>query len=357
MRRRATSTRALVVTGAGGVGKTTLSAALAVAAADDGATALVLTVDPARRLADALGLSDIGNDPQPAPGRPGLYAAMLDVTASWEAIIHHYAEPDVADRLLDNAFFRAIADRFPAAQAYAAGEQMAEFIEGGHWDVVVVDTPPAAGGIDFFMAPRRTGDLVGGKLLHWLTGASLPGRRWMYRVTARPMLRIADTVLGGPLLEDLAEFLIDLRTMYDGLSVRAKTIERHLRTATTLVVTTADPTPLREARGFFEELPGIKIRPSALVFNRALPLEWIDAARKPIRDVPDPELRADLRHNLRRWAGEARRQVDARDELAGRYRVPIATVPWLVDAPTSADALADMLRQSDGLEEILGAQE
>ena len=353
MRRRTAPTKALVVTGAGGVGKTTLSAALAVAAAERDQTALVLTVDPARRLADALGLSDIGNDPQPAPGRPGLYAAMLDVTASWEAIIHRYAEPDVADRLLDNAFFRAIADRFPAAQAYAAGEQMAEFIEGGHWDVLVVDTPPAAGGIDFFMAPRRTGDLVGGKLLHWLTGASLPGRRWMYRVTARPMLRIADTILGGPLLEDLAEFLIDLRTMYDGLSVRAKTIERHLRQADTLIVTTADPTPLREAHRFFEELPEIEINPAALVFNRALPVEWIDAARKPIRNVPDPELRAVLRQNLNRWAGEARRQVDAREELAARYQVPLATVPWLIESPTSADALADMLAHSEGLQTVL----
>jgi arsenite-transporting ATPase len=166
------------------------------------------------------------------------------------------------------------------------------------------------------------------------------------------MLRIADTVLGGPLLEDLAEFLIDLRTMYDGLSIRAKTIERHLRQASTLVVTTADPTPLREAHRFFAELPEIEISPSAFVFNRALPLDWVDAARKPIRNVPDPELRAELRHNLRRWAGEARRQMDAREELAARYRVPIATVPWLPEAPTSADALADMLAQSEGLEVV-----
>lgn len=344
-------TRAIVVAGGGGVGKTTISAALAAAAAEDGSRALVVTVDPARRLADALGVK-LSNDPTAV--RPGLDAAMLDVTTSWEAIVHRYAEPAAADRLLVNPFFRAIADRFPAAQAYAAGEQMAEYLESGHWDVVVVDTPPSGGGIDFFLAPRRMSELVGGKLLVWLTGARIPGRRTIYRFTAKPALRLADAVLGGPLLEEVAEFLLDLRTMYDGLSVRAKTIQRHLERATTIIATTADPTPMRETRRFFTTLEDVRVAPAGVVFNRALPEAWVDAARGRLRAVENPDVRSALRENLTRWAAEARRQADARSELSMRYAVSIATVPWMRDAPNTVDELLELTNAAEGLDALLG---
>ena len=109
-------TETIIVTGAGGVGKTTLSAALACSLAASGRKTLVMTIDPAKRLADALGIGELGDEPKPVEGRPGMWAAMLDVSASWEAIIHRHAEPEVGDRLLVNPYFRAIADRFPAAQ-------------------------------------------------------------------------------------------------------------------------------------------------------------------------------------------------------------------------------------------------
>lgn len=341
---------AVVVTGAGGVGKTTVSAALGVRYASPEGRCLVLTVDPARRLADALGIGDMGNDPVPVPDADGLWAAMLDVTASWEAIIQRYAEPDVADRLLENPFFRAIADRFPAAQSFAAAESMAELIESGHWDQVIVDTPPSAGGLDFYLSPSRMGDLVGGRLLHWITGARLPARRALYRITAKPMLRVADTVLGGPLLEDVAEFLMDLRTMYDGLASRARTLERHLRRATTVVVTTADPAPMRETLRFFDELAEIRVQPTAVLFNRALPLEWANAASRPARGIPDSALRTELKVNLTRWGGEARRQADAQEAVAGRFGVALMTVPWLVEAPTTVPALHRLLDGADGID-------
>ena len=346
-------TRALIVSGAGGVGKTTISAALAASAARDGISALVVTVDPARRLADALGFS-LGNDPEPVPGFTGLSAAMLDMTTSWEAIAHRYAEPDVADRLLADPFFRAIADRFPAAQSFAAGERLAELVESGGWDLIVVDTPPSGGGIDFFLAPSRIRELVGGKLLTWLTGARIPGRRAFYRIAARPALRLADTVLGGPLLEQVGDFLIDLRTMYDGLSVRARTIGRHLARADTMIVTTADPTPMREARRFFAALPEVDVVPGAVLFNRALPVEWAGAVRMPLRGIEDADVRTALGENLKRWGAEARRQEDARAELAKRHRVPIVTIPWMAVPPDSVDDLVSMIDRSTGMSAVFG---
>jgi anion-transporting ArsA/GET3 family ATPase len=336
-------TDTIIITGAGGVGKTTLAAAIGAAVARGGSRTLVLTIDPAKRLADALGIRELGDDPRLVPGSHDLWAAMLDVSASWEAIIHRYAEPDVGDRLLVNPYFRAIADRFPAAQSYAAGERMAEFIESHTYDVVVVDTPPSGGGIDFFRAPATTGDLVSGKLLKWLTGSHLPGRNVLYRFTARPMLRLADTVLGGAMLSDVADFLIDLRTMYDALATRSRTIERYLRSAHTLIATTADPTPLHEAHRFFRELGGFQIAPAGIVFNRALPSEWITDADLPARGIEDPDVRANARANLRAWAGEARRQADAIEELSARYELPVHTVPWQSPPPDSIDQLVALV--------------
>jgi len=346
------STRVLVITGAGGVGKTTLSAALGVTAARHGLITCVMTVDPARRLANALGLESLDNHPEPVAEQPKLSAAMLDVSASWEATVHRHAEPEVANRLLNDPFFRALADRFPAAQAYAAGEQMSEHVESHRWDLIVVDTPPAGGGLDFYTAPARMREVIGGRLLRWLTGASIPGRRALYKVTARPALRLADTVLGGPLLEEIAEFLLDLRSLHDGISRRSKAIDAHLREATSIVVTTAEPTPLREARRFFEELEGGPGRPETVVFNRQLPERWTHS-----RNLRSPDIGSDLRiaarENLSRWAAEVRLQHEVKQEFVARYGLHLHEIPWADHSPTSVDALAGLLEESGDLADRL----
>ena len=335
-------TRALLVTGGGGVGKTTLSAALAVTAARHGAETLVVTVDPARRLADALGLDKLGAEPSRHDVEPRLWAAMLDSSASWRAIVERHAKPDVAQRLMGNEFFAAATSHFPASQSYAAAEEMATFLDARVWDLVVVDTPPSAGGIEFFTSPAQMADLIGGRLLRWFTGASLPGRQVFFDLAARPALRVADSVLGANLLERVAQFLMDLRTTYDGMSRRAKEIERYLKRSAALVVTTADPAPIREAVRFFLELPEVAGRPKAVVFNRALPEHWALAQ-------PDPGIQSSLRENLVRWGSEARRQADVRLEFAARYRTTLATVPWRPEPPTDLDALEDLVAGADGL--------
>lgn len=340
-------TKTVIVTGAGGVGKTTLSAGIAVVSARLGLRTLVLTIDPAKRLADALGVAELGDEPRPVVGETHLHAAMLDVAASWEAIIHRYAEPDVGDRLLVNPYFRAIADRFPAAQSYAAGERMADSIESKLYDVIIVDTPPSGGGLDFYLAPARTGELISGKLLKWLTGSHLPGRSMLYRMTAKPMLKFADLVLGGPMLSDVADFVLDLRTMYDGLSVRSKTIDRYLRGADTIIVTTADPTPINETRRFFDELGDIRISPKAVLFNRTLPTQWIQASASPQEQLDDAHLMAAATENLAAWASEAQRQVDAASELSARYGVPVHELPWAVPPPASLDDLAEIVAPAE----------
>lgn len=333
-------TRALLVAGGGGVGKTTVSAALGVAAARRGVRTLVVTVDPARRLADALGVSSLAAEPQPHPQLPQLWAAMLDAAGSWQTIAQRHADPEVAQRLVSSPFFVAATTHFPASQSYAAAEEAATFIDARAWDLVVVDTPPSAGGIEFFTAPRAMTELVGGRLLRWLTGGRFPGRRFFFDRTARPALRIADSVLGSQLLEQVAEFLMDLRTTYDGVSRRSREIERHLKRAVTLVVTTADPSPIREAVRFFRELPEVASRPVAVVFNRTLPEEW--AAARP-RSVG-----VELAENLARWAAEATRQRDLREEFAARYQTPLTTIPWQPHPPTDLDSLEGLVTAASG---------
>ena len=335
-------TRALLVTGGGGVGKTTISAGLAVAAARSGIRTLVVTVDPARRLAGALGVEALGSEPSPHPGEANLWAAMLDPGASWEAIARRHADPDAAERLVASPFFVTATTHFPASQSYAAAEQAATFLDARAWELVVVDTPPSAGGIDFFTSPRAMTELVGGRVLRWVTGARIPGRKFFFDRATRPALRIADQILGASLLEQIAGFLMDLRTTYDGVARRSREIERHLRGATTLVVTTADPTPIAEAVRFFRELPEVASRPAAVIFNRTLPVEWIGA--RPGRVAPE------LAENLRRWGEESHRQRDLRTEFASRYETELTEIPWRMETPTDLDSLHDLVLAATGFD-------
>jgi arsenite-transporting ATPase len=334
-------TRALIVTGAGGVGKTTVAAALAVSAANNGLRTLVVTVDPARRLAAAIG-TELGAEPSPHPEQSNLWAAMLDATSSWQAVARRHAAPEVADRLVHSKFFTAAAAHFPASQSYAAAEEATTYLDAKVWDLVVVDTPPAAGGLDFFAAPAQMADLVGGRLLRWLTGGRLPGRRFFFDRAGRPVLRLAGSILGSTLFEEVAEFLMDLRTAYDGVARRAEEIDAHMRDAGILVVTTADPAPIREAIRFFRDLTEAEQRPAAVVFNRTLPARWAGA-------VADPRTNRELVQNLENWGAEARRQQDARIEFASRYRTVLATIPWQPLPPTDLESLADLIKGSEGL--------
>ena len=333
-------TGVVLVLGSGGVGKTTLSAAIAADIARNGRRVLVLTVDPARSLARALGIH-LGNTPSAVPGFPRLDAAMIDASESWEGLVRTHADPATAQRLVANRFFRAVADRFPSGQAYAAAEEMTRHADSDRWDAVVVDTPPSGGGIDVLASPRRIRGLVGGRALRWLTGPAIPGRRALYTVTARPALRLADTVLGGPLLEDVAEFLMDLRVTYDGISKRSRHVESRFKTAATVLVTTADPGPMRETARFFSELPEWASRPRAVVFNRALPAEWWRAGGNG-GDLLDA--------NLERWGAEAHRQTEARAELAARYGMIPVVVPWMAEAPTTPAGLADLAGATERLD-------
>ena len=276
----------VVCCGAGGVGKTTLAAAAAtMAAVSLGGKVLVLTVDPARRLADALGLEELGNVERQVPAeafgavepRGELWAAMLDTKQSWDSLVMRHA-PDrrTAQRILDNALYRNISERFVQSHDYIAMERLYEVHGSGDYDLIVVDTPPTRHALDFLEAPARMADFFGSRLLRWLT---VPARSRMFTLATRPFYSVADRILGSQFLEDIAEFFLLFQTMHQGFVERARGVQRLLRDRRTtfVVVTTLEPAPLREAEQLAQALRHDHYHLGALVLNRVLPDYLLDA--------------------------------------------------------------------------------
>ncbi|MFC0081974.1 ArsA family ATPase [Aciditerrimonas ferrireducens] len=279
----------VVACGPGGVGKTTTAAAAAATAAvRSGGRVLVLTVDPARRLADALGVKGIGNEavrvPPQAFAAAGvqpkgeLWAAMLDTKQSWDDLVRRHA-PDARTReqILANPLYRNISARFVQSHDYIAMERLYELHAEGCYDLLVVDTPPSRNALDFLDAPARMADFFSSRLLRWLI---VPYRSRLVNVASRPFYQVADRILGSQFLSDIAEFFILFQSMYDGFVTRAKAVERLLadRRTSFLVVSTLEPTPLREAETFVGALEARGLHLGALVLNKVLPPFLLDPA-------------------------------------------------------------------------------
>ncbi|MFM7537678.1 MAG: ArsA family ATPase [Acidimicrobiales bacterium] len=310
------ASREIVVTcGAGGVGKTTTAAALgAIAATRLGGRVLVLTVDPARRLADALGLTGpggtgLGNterriDPslfQAAGTEPRgeLWAAMLDTKQSWDELItRHAPDPSVRAAILANPLYDNITGKFVQSHDYIAMERLHELHASGDWDLIVVDTPPSRHALDFLDAPARMTEFFGSRLLRWLT---VPYRSKLFAAASRPFYDVADRILGSSFLHDIAEFFLLFQTMERGFVARAAEVTRVLsdRRTSFVVVSTLETGPLGEARYFLDALDRRRLALGGVVLNQALPAVLRDPSARAAAD----RLRADPDAVARRLAG------------------------------------------------------
>ena len=221
----------VIVCGSGGVGKTTAAAAAAaMAAVSLGGKVLVVTVDPARRLANALGLEGFGNLEKPVPAdafklagvepRGELWAAMLDTKQSWDDLVQRHA-PDkaTAKRILENPLYHNVSGRFVQSHDYIAMERLYEIHTTGDYDLIVVDTPPTRNAIDFLEAPNRMADFFSSRFLRLLTA---PARSRALSFATKPFYNIADRILGTQFLEDISEFFLNFQTMYAGFVERAR---------------------------------------------------------------------------------------------------------------------------------------
>ena len=281
-----------------------------------GGKVLVLTIDPARRLATALGLDGVGNLARRVPPdllkaagvepRGELWAAMLDTKQSWdELVLRHAPDEETAYRILDNRLYHNLTARFVQSHDYIAMERLYELHQSGEYDLIVIDTPPTRNAADFLEAPKRMADFFGGRLLRWLT---LPyrvgGKRGsrVINVASRPFYQMADRILGSQFLEDIAEFFLNFQSMYAGFSERAKAVEQllHDRRTTFAVVTTLEAAPLHEAEHFRDLLDAGKFHLGALVLNRTLPDSLLSADGARTRGPTSPTTRPPSRATSRR---------------------------------------------------------
>ena len=273
---RDTSNRVVVCCGAGGVGKTTTAAAMALRATEYGRTVVVLTIDPAKRLAQALGIKDLGNSPQRvplAPEVPGeLHAMMLDMRRTFDEMVIQYSGPERGEAILDNQFYQTVATSLAGTQEYMAMEKLGQLLAQDKWDLIVVDTPPSRNALDFLDAPQRLGSFMDSRLWRLLLA---PGRGIGRLVTGAVGLamKALSTVLGSQMLADAAAFVQMLDTTFGGFREKAdRTYELLTRRGTQfVVVSAAEPDALREASFFVDRLSEERMPLAGLILNRTHP--------------------------------------------------------------------------------------
>ncbi len=352
----------VICLGPGGVGKTTISAALAVRAAILGCAVDVMTVDPAPRLLDALGLEPDSSEPvdvaldgirhshrRGASNRARLRALRLDPKRTFDAIVARYAASDAArDTILENGIYRNLSGALAGVGDYMAMEKLLELAANPATDLIVLDTPPATEAIDFLDAPRRLLELLNSRAITLLGAPAgiFRSRLRMVDIAARAVLAAFDRVTGLKLLSDVQSFVRSFDGMYEGFSARAERAQDKLRAADTAIVlvTTAESSRIAQAREFIGALEGAGLRVTAMVVNRVL-AELPNAAEIASARIA-PSLRKKLKRNLADYAA-----LKTREEIsltALRDSIPAGAIlmvaPELGREPRTIADLAEIGR-------------
>jgi anion-transporting ArsA/GET3 family ATPase len=270
-------TRIIVCCGSGGVGKTTTAAAIGLRAAERGRQVCVLTVDPARRLAQSMGLSSLDNTPRLVDGVDdeaggSLHAMMLDMKRTFDEIVEAHADPARAAQILANPFYQSLSSSFAGTQEYMAMEKLGQLRRSDEWDLIVVDTPPSRSALDFLDAPERLGRFLDGRLIKVLTAPVKAGRPFGRVLNAgfSVMTGALTKLLGGQVLRDAQTFISAFDTMFGGFRERADATYKLLQAPGTsfLVIATPEPDALREASYFVERLAEERMPLAGLILNR-----------------------------------------------------------------------------------------
>ncbi|WP_127357533.1 ArsA family ATPase [Actinacidiphila soli] len=271
-------TRILVCCGSGGVGKTTTAAALGVRAAERGRKAVVLTIDPARRLAQSMGLSELDNTPRRVNGIDEsaggeLHAMMLDMKRTFDEVVLQHSDPERARAILENPFYQSLSAGFAGTQEYMAMEKLGQLRALDAWDLIIVDTPPSRSALDFLDAPKRLGSFLDGRFIRLLMAPAKVGGRAGVKFLNMGMSVMTGTlnkVVGGQLLRDVQTFVAAMDSMFGGFRKRADATYKLLQANGTafLVVAAPERDALREASYFVERLAAEDMPLAGLVLNR-----------------------------------------------------------------------------------------
>ncbi|WP_395295383.1 ArsA family ATPase [Kitasatospora hibisci] len=269
-------TRIIVCCGSGGVGKTTTAAALGLRAAERGRKVVVLTIDPARRLAQSMGLSELDNTPRVVKGVTGegeLQAMMLDMKRTFDEVVLAHAEPERARAIMENPFYQSLSAGFAGTQEYMAMEKLGQLRAAEEWDLIIVDTPPSRSALDFLDAPNRLGSFLDGKVIRILTAPAKVGGRSAMKFLNVGMGLFTGTlgkIFGAQLLTDVQTFVSAMDSMFGGFRERADRTYQLLKAPGTafLVVAAPERDALREAAYFVDRLAADRMPLAGLVLNR-----------------------------------------------------------------------------------------
>lgn len=341
----------VVCTGSGGVGKTTTAAVIALEAARRGRAACVVTIDPAKRLADALGLDSLTNEPTSVQGDwPGqLSALMLDTKSTFDDLVAKHAEtPEQAENILANRFYRNISGALSGTQEYMAMEKLYELREEGGFDLVVVDTPPTRNALDFIDAPRRLTTFLDHRLYRVLT-APTRGVMRAVNVAAQTFLRTVAKVVGADVIEDAMAFFAAFEGMEAGFKERAGHVLALLEDPATKFVLVASPRrdTVAEASFFADRLAESGIAVQALIVNRMHPdfgAGLAEATAQRASTLEGTDL-GGLYANLADFTLVASREEEHLAGLAAKVApAPVVRVPFL---PTDVHDLGGLTEVGD----------
>lgn len=347
----------VICSGSGGVGKTSCSAALALALARLGARVAVITIDPARRLADALGVGPLGDAPQAVdltaalaePVSGTLAAMMLDRKATFDAVVRRYASrPEVVERILANRYYQFVSTRLAGSHEYMAMERLYTLHESGDYDWVVLDTPPARHALDFLRAPERIEGVMNERVVSWLSTSRTGGGWRVLRRTSEKVLEVLERLLGGTTLSDIAEFFTLFEDLAAGFSQRSRAVAALLKSSDThfLLITGPSPTGRREEQAFLDEVLARGVPLAGVVVNRVALAPQLPAPPLVAFPAPAPGWSPEDWEVLVRAVTEAperQRELARQDELALRGLLQLAgdrfwRVPE-IDDPTEIEAL------------------
>ncbi|MGH3739321.1 MAG: ArsA family ATPase [Micromonosporaceae bacterium] len=359
--------RIIVCCGSGGVGKTTTAAALAVRAAErHGRRTVVLTIDPARRLAQSMGLTELDNTPRPVPDvKPDnggeLHAMMLDMKRTFDEVVLTHTTQEKAEEIFANPFYQAMSSTFAGTQEYMAMEKLSQLAaipqDRGGWDLIVVDTPPSRSALDFLDAPKRLATFLDSRMLRILLAPARAGGMSMLRVLGSSLNifgRAMHKILGGQLIGDLSTFVASLDSTFGGFADRAARTYQVLQAKQTafLVVATPEPDAIREAGYFAGRLSEERMPLAGLVLNRvhglavpALSAERALAAAEALEAGSTAS--AGLTAEVLLLHADLVRQVARESRIADRFRRAHPEV-----AVTAVPARAEDVHDLDGLREI-----
>ncbi len=351
--------RVVVCCGSGGVGKTTTAAALALRAAERGRRVVVLTIDPARRLAQSLGLTELDNEPRPVEGVEGtgsLDAMMLDMKRTFDEFVEANADAERAATIIANPFYQSLSSSFSGTQEYMAMEKLGQLRNRSEaedlWDLVIVDTPPSRSALDFLDAPRRLGSFLDGRFLRILAAPAKAGGRGLARMMSAGFgmfTGVLNRLLGAQVLTDIQIFVASVDTLFGGFRQRADETYQMLQAPDTRFVVIAAPErdALREASYFVDRLEADSMPLAGLVLNRVqlttVPVLAASAATAAAErleaDGGSPTTAALLRIHADRAA-----TLDRQRRLADRFTsvhktIEVATVPAMAADVVDLDGL------------------